>query len=1026
MDSSTHIIVFSLILLLVSDFSLPVSSDSTEEARALIKWKTSLQIHSRSLLPSWTLSQVNATQKSLCTWSGIYCNHAERVVGINLTSKSLNGTLDEFSFSSFPDLLFLDLFNNELFGIIPPQISQLSKLQYLDLSANKLSGKIPSEIGQLSFLSELSLYSNCLNGSIPQSLGNLSKLSILSLYNNSLSGYIPPVIGNLMSLSNLDLNLNQLIGSVPFSLGNLTNLVTLHLFNNSLSGFIPSTLGKLNSLSNLNMSVNHISGAIPSSIGNVSNLRSLFLYRNELSGSIPKEIGNLMSLSDLDLSINRLNGVIASSIGNLSNLSILYLYSNQLSGSIPKEIGNLKCLFDLELSMNNLTGVIPPSVGNLRNLRFLYLYRNGLSGSIPQEIGNLMELVSLLLGFNYFRGPIPKSFRNLTNLVRVRMNQNNLSGNISEAFVGTYPTLTFLDLSHNNFHGQLSSDWGRFPQLGTLDFSVNNITGSIPLEIRNSYKLQVLDLSSNHIGGKIPMELGQLSSLNKLILNENQLSGSLPPEIGTLTELELLDLSKNRLSNAIPGSLGNLLKVHHLNLSNNEFSHEIPTQFEKLQLQLSELDLSQNFLEGEIPSQICNMESLVTLNLSYNQLSGFIPNCFEDKHGLSSIDISYNRLQGPVPFSKAFRDAPAEALQGNRGLCGDDKGLSSCKAFRSSRRATVKKLIIMILLPLLGVLALSIISIGLLFNSRRRKMVSQTGQGSPANAPGFLSTLTLGGKITYDQIIRATNDFDEEYCVGKGAQGSLYKAKLQSGDLIAVKKFNSQLPDQNANNKEFLSEITVLTEIRHRNIVKFYGFCTHARHSFLVYEYLEKGSLSMILSTDTSAEELGWSRRINVIKGIADALSYLHHDCIPPIVHRDISSKNVLLDLEYEAHVSDFGIAKFIKPDSSNWTEFAGTCGYVAPELAYTMKVTAKCDVYSFGVLALEVIKGKHPRDLLSDVSSCNPNILVNEMLDPRLPPLSLDIRAKVISIMEVAFLCLDNNPESRPTMQTVCQLLCK
>lgn len=254
----------------------------------------------------------------------------------------------------------------------------------------------------------------------------------------------------------------------------------------------------------------------------------------------------------------------------------------------------------------------------------------------------------------------------------------------------------------------------------------------------------------------------------------------------------------------------------------------------------------------------------------------------------------------------------------------------------------------------------------------------------------------------------------------------MYKAKLQSEDLIAVKKFNSQLPGEKADKKEFLREITVLTEIRHRNIVKFYGFCTHARHSFLVYEYLENGSLSVILNNDTSAEELGWSRRINVIKGIAHALSYLHHDCIPPIVHRDISSKNVLLDLEYEAHVSDFGIAKFIQPDSSNWTEFAGTYGYVAPELAYTMKVTEKCDVYSFGVLALEVIKGKHPRDFLSNVSSSNPNILVNEMLDPRLPPLSVDIRGKVISIMEVAFLCLDNNPKSRPTMQTSCQLLCK
>ncbi|XP_024035629.1 MDIS1-interacting receptor like kinase 2-like [Citrus clementina] len=387
------------------------------------------------------------------------------------------------------------------------------------------------------------------------------------------------------------------------------------------------------------------------------------------------------------------------------------------------------------------------------------------------------------------------------------------------------------------------------------------------------------------------------------------------------------------------------------------------------------------------------MQSLEKLNLAHNNLSGFIPRCFEEMHGLVYIDISYNKLHGPIPNSAAFKHALMEALQGNKGLCGDIKGFPSCKASKSDKQASRKIWVVI---------------------------------SSPGNAPGFLSVLTFDRKIAYEEIVRATNDFDEEHCIGTGGQGSVYRAELPSGEIVAVKKFHSPLLSEMTCQQEFLNEVKSLTEIRHRNIVKFYGFCSHARHSFIVYEYLEMGSLAMILSNATSAEELGWTQRMNVIKGVADALSYLHNDCFPPIVHRDISSKNVLLDLEYEAHVSDFGISKSLKPDSSNWTELAGTIGYVAPELAYTMKVTEKSDVYSFGVLALEAIKGKHPRDFISSICSTSSNLdrTLDEILDPRLPAPSCNIRDKLISIMEVAISCLDENPDSRPTMQKVSQLL--
>nr|DAD29324.1 TPA_asm: hypothetical protein HUJ06_030792 [Nelumbo nucifera] len=189
------------------------------------------------------------------------------------------------------------------------------------------------------------------------------------------------------------------------------------------------------------------------------------------------------------------------------------------------------------------------------------------------------------------------------------------------------------------------------------------------------------------------------------------------------------------------------------------------------------------------------------------------------------------------------------------------------------------------------------------------------------------------GKILYHEIIEATEDFSARYCIGMGGSGNVYRAMLSTGQIVAIKKL------EHASNgygdmivpKSFRNEIRALTEIRHRNIVKLYGFCSHANCSFFIYEYLERGSLAKVLGSMEHAKELDWSKRINVIRAVANALSYMHHDCLPPIVHRDISSKNILLDLEYEARVSDFGIAKLLKLNSANCTSLAGTHGYIAP-----------------------------------------------------------------------------------------------
>uniref|UniRef100_A0A7N2N836 non-specific serine/threonine protein kinase n=1 Tax=Quercus lobata TaxID=97700 RepID=A0A7N2N836_QUELO len=945
LDRLVSLVLLVQFVLLCSSYN--VTSESTEEANALLKWKSSLENNTQPQLSSWTLLPRNATNPkpstSPCTWFGISCNPAGSVIKINLTSSGLQGMLHEFPFSSLPNVAYIDLFDNVLFGTIPPQISNLSKLIYLDLSYNKLSGSVPPEIGHLTKLEFLHLVNNQFNGSIPQELGKLKSLTMLGLY------------------------INALEGPIPASLGNLSNLAILYFFDNQISGSIPPELGNLSNLALLQMDINRLIGPIPSTFGNLVKLTELYMSENQLSSPIPPELGNLRFLLKLRLGINNLFGSIPTSFGDLKNLSLLELYDNGLPGSIPKEIGNLKSLVNLELSENLLTGSVPASIGNLSKLETLFLRDNQFSGTIPQEIENLF-LVVLELDTNNFTGFLPqnicrggvlqnftvsnnhligsisKGLRNCTSLIRVRFDGNQFTGNIFEDF-GVYPHLNFIDLSKNSFYGEISHNWGRCQKLTTLLLAWNNVTGSIPPEIGNSTQLHVLDLSMNHLVGEIPKELGKLTFLVKLMPNGNELSSGIPQELGSLTDLEYLDISSNKLSKSLPGDLDELLRLIYLNLSCNN-----------------------------------TLESLEKLNLSHNNLSGSIPTSFARMRGLLYIDISYNELQGPIPDSKTFKDAPFEAVEGNKGLCGDVRGLQSCKLSSTHISKGSHKVVIYIIYPLLGALSLLLAFFGISLILKRRKKEWQTKQ-SDVNNKELLMISTFDGKILYEEIIRVTNDFDAIHCIGEGGNGSVCKAKLPSGDVVAVKKLHSSPPDDATTYpKEFLNEIRASTEIRHRNIVKLYGFCSHPRHSFLIYKYLEKGSLAAILSKEEEARGLDWN----------------------------------------------FGTAKLLKPDSSNWTALAGTYGYIAPELAYTMEVTEKCEVYSFGVLTLEVIKGEHPGDFISRLLS--PSVMeeveLKDVLDQRLAPPPSHFEDELINILKFASACLNANPQSRPTMQVISQRL--
>ncbi|TYH17359.1 hypothetical protein ES288_A05G186100v1 [Gossypium darwinii] len=855
--------------------------------------------------------------------------------------------------------------------------SYFPNLTCLNLSSNVLSGPIPSELGSLSKLTHLNLSMNYLSGFFPLSLANLSQISLLYVGNNLISGELDPRL---------------------FS--NWNRLQFLELHNNNFTGMIPSEIGLLVNLVELALSSNHFHGFVPSAIGNLTNLDALALHRNHLSGPIP------------------------SSFGNLTELTMLFLHQNEFSGTFPHSLLNCNLLVELLLFTNRLSGFVPQGLANLTSLRKLHLSENNFSGPLPQVCqGAKLQLFTA--AFNNFTGPIPKSLRNCTSLVRVRLHNNQLSGSLDRDF-GVYPNLNYLELSHNRLEGLLSAKWGGCRNLEQLKVAGNMIKGEIPEEFGKLNRLAVLDLSSNQLVGNIPKVLGRLTSLYFLNLSNNQLSDVVPLEIGKLSSLEDLDLSENKLNGQIPGQLGECLKLHNLFLRKNYFNGSIPFQLGSLALQGS-LDLSQNLLTQQIPPELAKFTMLEHLNVSHNMLSGSIPSLFGTMTSLTSIDFSYNDLEGPVPDGGFFRRASSAAFSNNKNLCGEVVGLKPCSN-TSVEKETHKKnhnVPIIIVSASLSWLILYLALFILYALSRRAKRSRESKEAMVSEARNPLSILNYDGKIVYEDIIEATESFDEKYCIGSGGSGRVYKAKLTLGPVLAIKKLLCLGGEQMEKLRSFTNEIRALTEIRHKNIVKFYGFCCHGPHKFLVYDYIERGSLADVLRDDMKAKELEWSKRIKLVKDVANGLSYMHHDCVQSIIHRDISSKNVLLNDKYEACISDFGTAKILNPDSSNVTVLAGTLGYVAPELAYTVSATEKCDVYSFGVVALEVMMGKHPAELVSVLNSCLDQKDIQLILDPRIrTPADEETALEVASIVRHAVSCICVEPKSRPTMRWVSQAL--
>ncbi|KAM7465263.1 hypothetical protein LguiB_012825 [Lonicera macranthoides] len=578
--------------------------------------------------------------------------------------------------------------------------------------------------------------------------------------------------------------------------------------------------------------------------------------------------------------------------------------------------------FDGEVGMDEL------NLPSFQNLETLSLFGCGLKGTIPYEIGMLSKLTSVSLSGNSLSGNLPSSLVNLTSLTYLDIYNNSMNGSIPFVELGNLKNLRILHLGRNLFSGPISSSVGFLTQLTSLYLDGNRFTDSVPSELGNLKNLEYLYLGSNAFSGPIPSSICVLTNLTTLDISGNQLTGFIPAEIRNLKNLEFLNLSNNYFSGTIPSSIYALTKLTVLELDGNRLTGFIPSKIQSLNNLIS-LRLEWNNLSGTIPPTMGLLTNLTHLDLSHNFFDGIIPDNLSYLSKLKFLNLSYNKLVGPVPtiLSKLCSSTEIQ-LQGNGGL----EGNLSCKfkmKDQKKRTTSVRHFIPIIFLPVTISLALLIILVHKFFSwlkAIKNKSVLVT-----AKHGNMCSIWNYDGTIAYKDIIRSTNDFDIEHCIGIGGYGSVYRAQLPSGKVVALKKLHRFEAEEPAFDKSFKNEVEVLSNIRHKNIVKLYGFCLHNRCMFLVYEYMERGSLFYALRDNAEAVELDWTKRVSVVKGIAHALSYMHHDCTPPIAHRDISSNNILLNSKKDAFVADFGAARLLSPDSSNQTVIAGTRGYIAP-----------------------------------------------------------------------------------------------
>jgi serine/threonine protein kinase len=591
--------------------------------------------------------------------------------------------------------------------------------------------------------------------------------------------------------------------------------------------------------------------------------------------------------------------------------------------------------------------------------------------------------------------------------------------------------------------GSIPPEIGQLKNLIFLDLAYNDLSGSIPSEIGNASALQLLTLHANQLTGTLPVSLGNLARLQTLDVSDNSLEGPLPQELGNLGAVLQLSLSENEFIGTLPPSLGNCQKLELLNVSRNNLNGSIIHEIGKIASLISGLDLSCNHFTGTLPQELGNLVSLQLLNLAQNGLTGSLE-VLGQLDSLTSLNVSFNDFTGPLPDSSIFRNLPASDLLGNPGLCLpglNSSSIGSCgggssgqptsaeESSSTSKHHSRSKTGTTIMVCLLFGFAMLILAGGCFLFYKRYWIYGNPFRSEPESTWPWKLTPFQKLTFTVDDVLDSLVDVN---VIGSGLSGVVYKAEMDGGETIAVKKLWPVMAGER-NYDAFAAEVDTLGRIRHRNIVRLLGYCSNKELNLLMYDFLPNGSLGEVLHE--KRRNLDWETRYSICLGAAQGLAYLHHDCVPAILHRDVKSNNILLDSRYEPFVADFGLAKLI--DGANrkaMSKVAGSYGYIAPEYGYTLKITEKSDVYSYGVVLLEVLTGRRAVDSrygegwhivkwVQDMNM-NPKATAMEVLDSRLCGMPDDFIQEMVQTLGVALMCVNQTPAERPTMKEVVTLL--
>ncbi|KAJ4702815.1 hypothetical protein OWV82_022806 [Melia azedarach] len=848
-------------------------------------------------------------------------------------------------------------------------------------------GQIPEELATLQYLTFFKIDQNYFSGPLPGFIGNLSRLTSLSVAHNTFSGPVPKELGNLKDLTLLSIGGNNFSGTLPPELGNLVKLENLYINSCGAGGEIPSTFANLINMRVLGASDTPLTGKIPDFIGNWTKLTSLRFEGNSLEGPIPSSFSNLTSMTSMR--ITDLYNVSSSLdfILSLKSLTDLSLRNALIIGSIPSKIAELQMLQTIDLSFNNLTGQIPNDLFNMGSLTYLFLGNNSLSGNLPSQKSENLENVDL--SYNRLSGTFP-SWVNSNLQLNLVANDFTFDG----SNVSVIPGLHCLQ---RNF--PCNRNTPRYANFSIKCGGQQMRADSIVYEADNSSlgaASFVVTTTQNWAVSNVGL-FAERENPSYILSNQAQVTGTRTPEL----------YQTSRIS---PGSL----RYYGLGLENGPYNISL------LFAETNFLDRSTERWES-LGRRVFNIYIQGTLQLKDFDMSKEAGGPYRAIRKNFNATVSDNHLEihlfwagkGTCCIPKQGDYGPAiSALSVVSGFPPSVSGLPPSSPKKKRRTG----LIVGIAVPI-GILSLIVVFVVCYL---RRKM-----DGDDQEV--LLGIDAKPNTFSYAELKSATKDFDPSNKLGEGGFGPVYKGTLSDGKVIAVKQLSLA---SHQGKDQFINEISTISAVQHRNLVRLYGCCIEGTRRLLIYEYLENKSLDQILF-GKSELHLDWATRFSVCLGTARGLAYLHEESRPRIVHRDVKASNILLDAELCPKISDFGLAKLYDDKKTHIsTRVAGTIGYLAPEYAMRGHLTEKADVFSFGVVALEIVSGRANSDnsldtekiyLLEWAWSLHENNHSLGIVDPTLTKFNEN---EALRLIGVALLCTQASPMMRPPMSRVVAML--